>query len=277
MQKTFSTREMSKIVDIPIDTLKHYDRIDLFKPAIVKPDSLYRFYTLDQIYTLVLIKDLRALDFSISEIRDYLNDRNVTKSLNLLEKKLAELNKTILTLSNRQKNLQNKIDSIKMHNNMRYELNEIIEKVCQKRTVISFGVCINNTDARYFASRQLEKAIADNSPGIVACTHGAFIPQKELEAGELLGSSIAFAFINSDTPEQYASSSLEIKPGIFVCGYFEGRMWDRDICLGKILEYVKKHELHITGDGILINYIDDNVTDYDKEFLYEIQVPVTRY
>lgn len=276
MKKTFSIREMSKIVDIPINTLKHYDRVGLFKPAIVKPDSLYRYYTLDQIYTLVLIKDLRALDFSIPEIKNYLNDRNVTKSLNLLEDKLTNLNETIHTLQSKQKNLQHKINLIKTHNNMRYELDEIIEKICPKRTVLTFGVCINNNDAKYFASRQLEKAISDDSPGIITCIHGAFIPQKELETGELLGSSIAFVFINSDSPEQYASVSIEIQPGTFVCGYYEGRMWDRASCLSKILEYIRKHNLQIVGDGVLINYIDDNVTDYDKEFLYEIQIPVTR-
>ena len=276
MQKTFSIREMSKIVDIPINTLKHYDRVGLFKPAIVKPDSLYRYYTLDQIYTLVLIKDLRALDFSIPEIKNYLNDRNVTKSLNLLEDKLTNLNETIHTLQSKQKNLQQKINLIKTHNNMRYEMDEIVEKICPKRTVLTFGVYINNNDAKYFASRQLEKAISDDSPGIITCIHGAFIPQKELETGELLGNSIAFAFINSDSPEQYASASLEIQPGTFVCGYYEGRMWDRASCLSKILEYIRKHNLQIVGDGVLINYIDDNVTDYDKEFLYEIQIPVTR-
>ena len=229
MKQTFSISEMSKIVDIPINTLKHYDRIDLFKPAIVKPDSLYRYYTLEQIYTLVLIKDLRALDMSIPEIRDYLNNRNVNKSLSILQKKLDDIKKEFDLLCKKKEYLQSKVNMLEVNHNLRYELNEIVEKTFPERTVLTHGVCITDNDSKYFASRQLEKTVTGSIPGIIYCTHGAFIPKSELEQGELLGSAIAFVFLNSQELGDYASIIKTIPPGRFVCGYYEGKMWDRPI------------------------------------------------
>ena len=101
MKKTFSISEMSRITDIPINTLKHYDRIGLFKPAIVNPDSLYRYYTPEQIYTLVLIKDLRSINMSIQEIRDYLDNKNFKKSLDILQKELIETESELDALKKR--------------------------------------------------------------------------------------------------------------------------------------------------------------------------------
>lgn len=276
MKQVFSISEMSKIVDIPINTLKHYDRIDLFKPAIVKPDSLYRYYTLDQIYTLVLIKDLRTLNMSIRDIRDYLDNRNVNKSLSILEKKLNDIELELDELSKKKKYLQSKVNSLKINHNMRYELNEIVEKKLPQRAVITYGVCIKDNDDKYFASRQLEKSITGSLPGMICCTHGAFIPKGELSAGMLLGSAIAFAFISTLEFENYSDISRIISAGNFVCGYYEGKMWDRAECLQKLLNHIEVSGLKVTGDAMQINHIDDNLTDLDNEFLYEIQIPVTK-
>lgn len=277
MKQVFSISEMSKIVDIPINTLKHYDRINLFKPAIVKPDSLYRYYTLEQIYTLVLIKDLRSLGMSIAEIRDYLNNRNVNKSLSILQKKLDDIKKEFDLLSKKKEYLQSKVSALELNHNLRYELNEIVEKTFPERKAITYGVCIQDNDSKYFASRQLEKAITGTLPGIIYCTHGAFIPKNELDAGELLGSAIAFVFLNSQEMDDYAAITRIIPPGRFVCGYYEGKMWDRADCLKRILNYINKKGISPTGNALQINHIDDNLTDYTNEFLYEIQVPISTY
>ena len=277
MKQIFSISEMSKIVDIPINTLKHYDRIDLFKPAIVKPDSLYRYYTLEQIYTLVLIKDLRALDMSIPQIRDYLNNRNVNKSLNILQKKLDDINKEFDLLRKKKEYLQNKVNTVESNHNLRYELNEIVEKAFNERRVLTYGVCIKDNNSKYFASRQLEKTITGSIPGIIFCTHGAFIPKSELDAGDLLGSAIAFVFLNSQEIDDYASITRTIPPGRFICGYYEGKMWDRADCLKRLLNYIEEKGISVTGNALQINLIDDNLTDYTNEFLYEIQIPISTY
>ena len=156
---------------------------------------------------------------------------------------------------------------------MRYEINEIVEKSIPERWVISYGVYMKNNDDKYFASRQLEKSITDSLPGIICCTHGAFIPQRELEQGLLMESAIAFAFVHTNDCDDYSDIKRNIPSGHYVCSYYAGRMWDREDCLRKLLNYIEEHNMKVAGNGLQINYIDDNITDCDSEFLYEIQIP----
>lgn len=47
IEKTFSTGEFAKLLEINKDTLLYYDKIDLFKPAGTHPNG-YRYYTFEQ-------------------------------------------------------------------------------------------------------------------------------------------------------------------------------------------------------------------------------------
>ena len=42
----------------------------------------------------------------------------------------------------------------------------------------------------------------------------------------------------------------------------------------RLLSYMRENDITLAGDALQINYIDDNITDCDNEFLYEIQIPV---
>lgn len=274
MKNLFSVSEMSKIVDIPANTLKYYDRIDLFKPAVVNEKSLYRYYTKEQIYTLVLIKDLRALNMSIQEIRDYLDNRNFNKSLDILQMKLDDIDKRSTDLTRIRTNLKAKIDLLKHNNSIRYEIDELTIKRLPERVALSYGVCIKNDGEKYFASRQLEKAITDTLPGIICCTHGAFISKEELKQRRLLETAVAFVFITDQDYDTYADAFVQIPAGRYLCSYYEGKMWDRMACLERMLDYIDEQGWQITGDALQINYIDDNLTDHTNEFFYEIQIPI---
>ena len=103
---------------------------------------------------------------------------------------------------------------------------------------LSYGVCIKNDGEKYFASRQLEKAITDTLPGIICCTHGAFISKEELKQCRLLETAVAFVFITDQDYDTYADASVQIPAGRYLCSYYEGKMWDRMACLERMLDYI---------------------------------------
>ncbi len=65
--------EFSKIVNVPIKTLRYYDEIDLFNPATIDLYSGYRYYTSDQINDLHLILELKEAGFMLEEIKENWN------------------------------------------------------------------------------------------------------------------------------------------------------------------------------------------------------------
>ena len=54
----YSIGEISEITDTSGKTLRYYDQIGLLKPDCKNPETLYRYYTKDQVFSVFLIKKL---------------------------------------------------------------------------------------------------------------------------------------------------------------------------------------------------------------------------
>lgn len=70
MQKKYSIGEASKACNIPIKTLRYYDSIGLLTPEYRNQESNYRYYSKEQLTTLLIIRRLRAQGFSLKDIRE---------------------------------------------------------------------------------------------------------------------------------------------------------------------------------------------------------------
>lgn len=63
--------EFSKIVDIPVRTLRFYDEYGVLQPSEIDDFTGYRYYNDANIIECELIKLLKSLDFTLEEIIDY--------------------------------------------------------------------------------------------------------------------------------------------------------------------------------------------------------------
>lgn len=90
--------KFSKLVNVPVKTLRYYDEINLFKPQEIDLFSGYRYYSEKQIDDLEVILSLKEVGFSLEEIKK--NKNNYTEAL--MQKKKEEL-------MLEQENLENKI------------------------------------------------------------------------------------------------------------------------------------------------------------------------
>lgn len=83
----YSIGELSAICDIPQKTLRYYDEIGLFTPDRRNEETHYRLYSKGQIITVVIIKNLKQMGFSLKEIKEIVSE-NEAKALekNMLKK-----------------------------------------------------------------------------------------------------------------------------------------------------------------------------------------------
>lgn len=84
----YKISEFSKMTGLTVKALRYYDAQALLVPSLRDNETSYRFYLDDDIKRALLIKTLRSLDFSISEIRDILSNCETEEDLSycLLEK-----------------------------------------------------------------------------------------------------------------------------------------------------------------------------------------------
>ncbi|MBE0340820.1 MerR family transcriptional regulator, partial [Paenibacillus sp. 28ISP30-2] len=108
--------QVSKILNIPIDTLRYYEKLDIVHPNKNDKNN-YRSYEPWDINFLTECKRLRSLDYSLSDIQNIMHYDNLEqfskrieekqidynnklKHYSLLKKKNEELRRELLNIAN---------------------------------------------------------------------------------------------------------------------------------------------------------------------------------
>ena len=68
----YKISEVSKILNIPIDTLRYLEAKDIVNPS-KNDNNKYRFYEAWDINFLTEFKKFRSFDFSVSEVKEILH------------------------------------------------------------------------------------------------------------------------------------------------------------------------------------------------------------
>ena len=97
--------ELSKIVDIPIKTLRYYDECGILHPAQIDNFTGYRFYDDNSILECELIKLLKSVNFTLEEIKQY--KENFSKDI--LVQKQQEIIEEITFLNKKYERLSTMI------------------------------------------------------------------------------------------------------------------------------------------------------------------------
>jgi DNA-binding transcriptional MerR regulator len=94
----FQIGNFSKLSQVTVKALRHYDEIDLFKPARVDPSSGYRYYSTNQLPQLNRILALKDLGLSLDQIKELMTeDVPLDQLRGMLRMKQAELQGLINT------------------------------------------------------------------------------------------------------------------------------------------------------------------------------------
>lgn len=123
----FTIGQFAKLHEINKKTLMWYDEVGILKPAIVKENG-YRYYTFQQSSLLETILMLRDCNMSISEIRNFLNNRSASTLEHLLSDKISELDSTIAHLKTVKAILEEKKNTMSTIRNLEISDISIIDK-----------------------------------------------------------------------------------------------------------------------------------------------------
>jgi len=82
--------EFSRLMQVTVKTLRHYEQKGLLLPDEVDEWTGYRYYGIGQMQTLQAIRDLQRLGFSLDEIKDMFEDGSHTPSIRQMDEKIRE-------------------------------------------------------------------------------------------------------------------------------------------------------------------------------------------
>lgn len=110
MKNYYKISEISRLYGIGPDSLRYYERLGILSPK--RDSNQYRLYSLKDIYKLNLICDLRKLDFSMSQIKDYLDCQTVCNTLDILRCEQELLGKKLKELTEKEHLINERIEAL---------------------------------------------------------------------------------------------------------------------------------------------------------------------
>ncbi|WP_028973888.1 MerR family transcriptional regulator [Spirochaeta cellobiosiphila] len=267
-----SITELSKIKGITTETLRHYDRIGLLKAKLVDPKTNYRYYSCSQCEEIGTILELRNLGMSLPEIKEYMENRDLKRSYQLLTEKENELKKEIREKKRLLKTIQEKLEYIDKINHP-VEVNEAQVRHLKKRLVVTLGEYTEGRDPYLFNVMNLEQYLKDTAPlfaSDLVCgmiSKDSFFDPKRARFSRM-------PYLPVEKCKRHINNIYEIPEGDYLCGLGHGSFQYNCDAYRYIRDWLKKEEYEIIGDIIEINIIDISITSIEKERCFLYQVPI---
>ena len=97
--------EFSRLMQVTVKTLRHYEQKGLLLPNEVDEWTGYRYYSIDQMQRLNTIRDLQRLGFTLDEIKELYEDDSHTPSISQLDAKIKDTEAKLQQLIARRERL----------------------------------------------------------------------------------------------------------------------------------------------------------------------------
>ena len=110
--------EFSRLMQVTVKTLRHYEQKELLVPDEVDEWTGYRYYSITQMLKLNSIRRLQQLGFTLEEIKELYDNESHTPSVEQLSKKIDDTEKQLKQLVARRNQLLEWMDSRKRINVM---------------------------------------------------------------------------------------------------------------------------------------------------------------
>lgn len=268
----FPIGAVAKLYHISVGTLRHYEKCGLVTPEYIDPDSGYRYYSARQFEQLNMIRYLRMLDFSLSEIENFLHSRDVDSIEEQLRRQKAAVAERRRELARIETMLDRRLQQL---HDARHSEREVI---CE-RTLPACCMLRRTDTLRLYEPSDMELPIqrlvkGRNRDMVFLGKVGIGISEERLKAGEFSQYDSLFLLLDEGEAADGDTEEWPEMPCVSVrfCGHHrQSPAWYEKLCA-----YIREHDLEISGFSREITLIDQGFTDDLSQYVTEISIPVRR-
>ncbi|SEH38095.1 effector-binding domain-containing protein [Halobacillus karajensis] len=270
MKNRFLIGEMAKLHNTTIKTLRYYDEIGLLKPIQIDKNNGYRYYSTEQFEQLNTIHYLKELGFSLREIKEHLEQRDIDSFLDLLEKQKELTENKIRELERVNRRFQNRINDIKLARRIEKLGVPTIEHLMERK-IVRLMEKISSEPELEVSLRQLENKSNMNSSIFIGGV-GLSVSMSNIKGTKFDEYNSIFILVEE---EDIKSPWVEtLQEGKYACIYYRGNHNDSPQYYRVLLNCIKENGLQIIGDSIERTLIDQYISKDKEDYLTEIQIPV---
>lgn len=262
MKQYFKIGEISKLYHIGTDSLRYYEELGILTPR--RGENGYRLYQLNDIWRLNVIRDLRALGFPMEKIKEYLNDRSIETTKQLLGEELSAIEKQMARLLKLRENVHERLHTIQEAD--RHPVGMVIEKHFPERPchIIRSGY---KKDAEMdVLMKQLLNKSEDNLYIIGNNNIGSLLPMAAVRRQKYRDYNGVY-IIAKDGPDYFPG-------GKYLSLIYRGDSEQNLIYVPRLLKYAEEHGYTPAETFLEFLWIDIHQTADPLEHITELQIRV---
>ena len=263
MKDYYKINEISKLYGIGVDSLRYYEKLGILRPR--RDTNGYRLYDLKDMYKLTVIRDLRKLDFSMAQIREFLEGQSVDNTLSLLREEQSLMEEQIREITRRKGLIQKRIRSLKAAE--RETAGEIVVKKLPERRCVRIEQYITRDEEMDFVIRKLHRKYEDRIQDLGTQTIGAFFAVEDMERG--IANSYESVFFVLEEPGE---CDFVLPEGEYASLCYRGRYDQNGERVRELKNSIEQAGRKASGTPFEIYRIDNRDTMREEEFLTEIQI-----
>ncbi|MGN1267552.1 MAG: MerR family transcriptional regulator [Dorea sp.] len=266
MKNYYKISEISKLYDIGVDSLRYYERLGILAPK--RDTNGYRLYDLTDLYKLNIIRDLRSIDFSMAQIKDYLDQQSIANTIDLLHKEQLVLDKKLKEIQTRQEIIEDRIAALNATQGI--QTGTIQVKELPARFCVRLNEYITRDEEMDFIIKKLHQKHEDKIRDLGNLTICAHLSMKDMKIGRANVYNSVFFILEQDTSEY----DFELPTGKYLSCFYRGNYEQNAKRVHELLDYAHIQGLHVIGEPFETYTVDNRDTILPEEFLTEIQVQI---
>lgn len=268
MKDYYKINEISKLYGIGIDSLRYYEKLGILNPR--RDANGYRLYDLKELYKLNMLRDLRNLNFSMKQIKDYLDHQSIQNTLNLLKDEQKIIEENLKTLKKRKEILKERIQEIEVSSLIPSGLFEI--RHFPRRDCVRFNQYITRDEEMDYIIKKIHTQHENALFDLGNQTIGAFIAMSDIE-NNLRNVYYSVFFILKNT---FKEPDFSLSEGEYLTCHYRGEYEQNLDRIKEALDFIDESGYKPVSDPFEIYEIDNRTTIKPEEFLTRIQVQVER-
>lgn len=266
-----SIGKMAKLNQVTVQTLRYYEKIGLLIPAVVDPDSGYRYYHINQCARLDMIQYMKCLGMSLESITQHFDQSDIQEFSAMLEDHEAWIHGKIQELTSMKEAAQQYRKNIGRYMQAPPAGEIQLEKMPERR-IFSYDAGVNFYDSgmdtwEYMIRGLKNQVTVAHLPMVKFCNVGSILRKERLDERSFYSTEI---FIFVDEP----SETTEIFPaGSYLTVYLDD--FYREVEYGnQLLNYAKQKGYEVIGDYICEVVVELPIFEQERNMFIKVQVPV---
>lgn len=268
--KLFSIGDVARLFHISAGSLRHYESIGLLLPARIDPDTGYRYYSVRQFEALNTIRYLRALDIPLTEIGDFLHNKDVAR----MEEKLRQQKAAVVEKQQELHRIERKLDNRlhQLHTAQACQL-DTIELVTLPACRMAWGAAPPTLHGSLDMEEPIRRLERSQTETVVFLGKlGVSISAERLRLGDF--SRYDGFFLLLDEEDTFNGKVTFLPEALCARLRFRGSHGEAPEQYGKLMAYLRRSALKPADFSREITLIDFGITNDPGKFVTEICIPV---